>query len=366
MQYSYLGNSGLRVSDFCLGTMTFGHSTGDAEAQRIVSAALDAGLTFFDTADSYSAGESERMLGAALGSRRDDVVVATKFTNAMGSGPNDSGWSRAHLMKAVEGSLRRLGTDYIDLYYLHHTDDETPVEETLKTLDALVTQGKVRYIGCSNFEAWRLCDTLWTSIAAGFEELICYQGAYSLVMRDLEEEVLPFIRRKGLGFVAYWNLAAGFLSGKYAPGGRSVPGSRSEEGWIFPAERFHHDADGILKTLLETADTLGCNPAAAAIAWVKNKPSVTSTLVGARTLAQLEKNLQADGLELPPEEMRKLDEVSFLEPRYPRWMEEGQQARRDAALDPLEGSSREGSGKSSRGSSRESSRGSGESGSGGK
>ncbi|MCF7947620.1 MAG: aldo/keto reductase [Spirochaetia bacterium] len=160
MHYVHLGNSGLRVSDFCLGTMTYGHSTDYKEAQRIVSAALDAGITFFDTANAYSLGESEEMLGAALGARRQDVVIATKFTNPMGNSPNDSGWSRAHIMKAVEGSLRRLGTDYIDIYYIHHTDNETPLEETLRSLDDLVRQGKIRYIGCSNFEAWRLADIL--------------------------------------------------------------------------------------------------------------------------------------------------------------------------------------------------------------
>jgi len=317
--------------------MTFGHSTGEEEAGKIVSAALDAGVTFFDTANSYSQGQSERILGKALGSRRAEVVLATKFTNPMGPGPNDSGWSRSHIMKAVEGSLRRLGTDYLDLYYIHHTENSTPLEETLRSLENLVRDGKVRYIGVSNFEAWRLCDALWTSRVSGLEECAAYQGAYSLVMRDLEDEVLPLIRRKDLGFVAYWNLAAGFLSGKYAPGQRTVSGSRSEEGWIFPAGHFHPEADEILRTLLEISRELGREPSATAIAWVRSRPEVTSTLVGARTLGQLEKNLQSDKQELPPEALERLNAVSALPARYPRWMEQQQEQRRDSAIDPGKG-----------------------------
>ena len=337
MNYVHLGNSGLRVSDFCLGTMTYGHSTDYKEAQRIVSAALDAGITFFDTANAYSLGESEGMLGAALKARRQDVVIATKFTNPMGNSPNDSGWSRAHIMKAVEGSLRRLGTDYIDVYYIHHTDNETPLEETLRSLDDLVRQGKIRYIGCSNFEAWRLADILWMTKDTGLEKCVCYQGAYSLVMRDIEEDILPIIRNNKLGLVAYWNLAAGFLTGKYRPGSRVVPGSRSEEGWIFPYERFNARADEILQMLLQTSEDLGCEPAAAAIAWVKTHPEVTSNLIGARTLEQFEKNIQADGLTLPQESVDKLNELSALSPRYPHWMEAQQKSRRDSAIKPTAG-----------------------------
>lgn len=332
MRYKSLGNSGLKVSDFCLGTMTYGHSTDEQEARRIVEASIDAGITFFDTANSYSMGESERMLGTALGSRRDRVVVATKFSNPMGGSPNDSGWSRSHMIQAAEASLRRLNTDYIDLYYVHHTDDSCPIEESLRSLDDLIHQGKVRYIACSNFEAWRLSDSLWTSRLLGLEQFIAYQGAYSLVMRDMEEELLPLIQRKSLGFVAYWNLAAGFLTGKYAPGERSATGSRSEEGWIFPAEHFHNNADEILRTLLEVSKKIGCEPSAAAIAWVKSRPEVSSTLVGARTLSQFEKNLQADKLDLPEELIAELDEVSHLPPRYPRWMEAGQSKRRESAI----------------------------------
>jgi aryl-alcohol dehydrogenase-like predicted oxidoreductase len=332
MNYSYLGNSGLRVSDFCLGTMTFGIRTDEKEAQRIVSAALEAGVSFFDTADTYGKGESERILGKALGRRRSEVVLATKFSNPTGSSPTDSGWSRVHLMKAVEESLKRLGTDYIDIYYIHHTDDNTPLEIVLRGLDDLVSQGKVRYIGCSNFEAWRLSDALWTSRHHGFEQCRIYQGAYSLVMRDIEEELFPIIEKNKLGLVAFWNLAAGFLSGTHKPGERKVPGTRSAEGWIYHDEHFHPKADEILKVLLDVSEELGCSPAAAAIAWVRSKPQVAAALIGVRTLEQLEKNLPAEDLELPPEAVERLDSVSQLGRRYPRWMEENMQDRRDAAL----------------------------------
>ncbi|HDQ15164.1 MAG TPA: aldo/keto reductase [Sediminispirochaeta sp.] len=176
MKYIKLGNSGLRVSDFCLGTMTFGHGTEEREAERIVTYAFEEGVRFFDTADSYSDGESERMLGKALRGRRHEVVVATKFSNPMGEGINDSGWSRLHVMRAAEESLRRLGTDYIDLYYVHHTDDQTPTEEMLRALDDLVRQGKVRYLGVSNFESWRLAETLWQAESSRLEKPIAYQA----------------------------------------------------------------------------------------------------------------------------------------------------------------------------------------------
>lgn len=333
MEYRWIGDSGLRVSEFCLGTMTFGHGTNAAEAGRMVSMALDAGVTFFDSANSYSAGESERVLGGALGSRRHEVVVATKFTNPMGSGPNDAGWSRAHITKAIEDSLSRLGTDYIDIYYIHHTDDHTPLEEALTALDDLVRCGKVRYIACSNFEAWRLADAVWTSQVAGLEQFICYQANYSLVIRDIEEEIVPLALRKGLGIVAFGTLASGFLSGKYRPGQRSLEGTRSAEGWVFPSKHFHPQADAILETLMGVADEARCRPNQAAIAWVLEQPGVAAALVGARTAEQLERNLRATEIRLTETAVERLNEVSRLPPRYPAWMEAGQESRRESALD---------------------------------
>ena len=187
MEYRRLGNSGLKISELCLGTMTFGHGTDAAEAERIVHAALDAGVTFFDTADGYSDGLSETMLGNALGSRRREAVIATKVFNPMGHGPNDSGMSRVHIMHAVEDSLRRLKTDHIDLYYIHHVDIQTPLEEMLRAFDDLVRQGKIRYPACSNYEAWRLMEALWISETKGLARFAAYQPQYSLVVRDFEE-----------------------------------------------------------------------------------------------------------------------------------------------------------------------------------
>ena len=229
MEYRRLGRSGLKVSEICLGTMTFGHGTDTAEAERIVLAALDAGVIFFDTADGYSSGESEVMLGRALGTRRPEAVIATKVFNAMGPGPNDSGMSRVHIMNAVEDSLRRLGTDYIDLYYIHHVDVQTPLEEMLRAFDDLVRQGKIRYPACSNYEAWRLMEALWVSDSKGLVRFEAYQPQYSLLVRDIEEELVPVCALKGLGMVVWSPLAGGYLSGKYHPGQSKLAGSRSAE-----------------------------------------------------------------------------------------------------------------------------------------
>jgi aryl-alcohol dehydrogenase-like predicted oxidoreductase len=313
--------------------MTFGHGTDAAEAGEMVSMALDAGVTFFDTANAYSNGESERMLGRALAGQRDRVVLATKFTNRMGPGPNDAGWSRAHVMNAVEGSLTRLGTDYIDIYYIHHTEDHTPIEETLTALDDLVRAGKVRYVACSNFEAWRLNDAIWTSQVAGLEQFICYQANYSLVMRDIEAEVLPAALRKGLGIVAFGALAGGFLTGKYEPGERSKAGTRSAEGWVFPSDYFHPNADTILKTVIDISRERRLDAAHVALAWVLEQRGVASALVGARTQDQLRTNLKSTEILLDEDDVRKLDEVSRPKPRYPQWMEAGQEARRESGLE---------------------------------
>ena len=257
MEYRRMGRTGLKVSEICLGTMTFGHGTGEAESRRIVDAAIDAGVNFFDTANSYGEGESEVLLGKALEGRRDDAVVATKFFNPMGSGPNDSGMSRLHIMQAVEASLRRLRMDYVDLYYIHHVDTQTPLEEMLRTLDDLVHQGKVRYTACSNYQAWRLCEALWISDANGWARFDCFQPQYSLVVRDIEQELIPLCLHKGLGVVVWSPLGGGFLSGKYRPGERTLRGTRSEEGWAYPEDFFAANADESLQCLLDVADEVG-------------------------------------------------------------------------------------------------------------
>ena len=332
MEYRRMGRSGLQVSEICLGTMTFGHGADEAEAERILDTCLDAGVNFIDTANSYNGGETEVILGNILKGKRRRTVLASKVFNPMGDGPNDSGAARAHIMQAVEDSLRRLGTDYLDLYYLHHVDHQTPLEESLRALDDLVRHGKIRYAGVSNYEAWRLMEALWTSDSKGLARVECYQPQYSLVVRDIEQEIVPVCALKGLGVVVWSPLAGGYLTGKYQPGQASATGSRSEEGWAFPARYFHADHNNILATLLEVAAELGRSPAQVALRWVLDQGFVTSAIVGARTLVQIEETLLAAGWRLPDEMRAKLDAASALPHRYPRSMEDGMADRRRAAV----------------------------------
>ena len=288
--------------------------------------------TFFDTADGYNDGASETMLGRALRDRRRDAVIASKVFAPMGPGPNDSGMSRVHIINAVEDSLRRLGTDYIDLYYIHHVDVQTPLEEMLRAFDDLVHQGKIRYAACSNYEAWRLMEALWISDSKGLARFEAYQPQYSLVVRDIEEELVPACALKGLGMVVWAPLAGGYLSGKYRPGEHSVAGSRSAENWAFPTRFFHPNHAAILAELLAVARELGRNPAQVAVRWVLDQPLVASAIVGARTTDQLRDTLAATTWQLPDDARLRLDKVSALPRRYPRAMEETMQDRRDRAL----------------------------------
>ncbi len=332
MEYRRMGRSGLKVSEVCLGTMTFGHGADEEESGRILDACLDAGVNFLDTANGYNGGETESILGVLLKGRRRRVVLASKVFNPMGTGPNDSGGSRAHIMQAVEDSLRRLGTDYLDIYYLHHVDHETPLEESLRALDDLVRQGKVRYVAASNYEAWRLMEALWISDSKGLARFECYQPQYSLVVRDIEQEIVPVCEVKGLGVVVWSPLAGGYLTGKYQPGQSQASGSRSEEGWAFPSRFFHPAHTDILATLLEVAAELGRSPAQVALRWVLDQGVVTSAIVGARNQGQFEETLQAVGWRLPGEMKARLDAVSVLPLRYPRTMEDGMRERRASAV----------------------------------
>jgi aryl-alcohol dehydrogenase-like predicted oxidoreductase len=332
MEYRRLGQSGLKVSELCLGTMTFGHGTDEATAKQMVDLALESGINFFDTANTYGAGRSEIMLGSALKGRRRDAVVATKFFNPTGPGPNDSGMSRVHIMQSVEDSLQRLQMDWIDIYYMHHVDTQTPLDETLRALDDLVSQGKVRYIACSNYEAWRVMEALWISDSRGWSRFICYQPQYSLIVRDIELELIPMFQYKGLGVVVWGPLAGGFLSGKYLPGQRVLAGTRSEEKWVFP-ERFLDDgADEILETLLDAADDLEHSPSQVAIRWVLEQPAVTSVIVGARTVEQLRDNLGAAAWRLPDEARERLTQASQMPERYPQTVARTVHERRAAAV----------------------------------
>jgi len=333
MQYRNLGRSGLKVSEICLGTMTFGHTTDEAEASAIVDAAFEAGVNFFDCANTYAKGRSEEILGTLLKGRRHEAVIGTKVFNPTGPGPNDSGSSRGHIMLAVEDSLRRLQTDYIDVYYLHHTDDETPLDETLRALDDLVRDGKVRYIACSNYEAWRLLESIWISDTNGLERFVAYQPQYNLVVRDVEAEIVPVCRLKGVGVVAWGPIAGGFLTGKYTPGERTAPGTRSEENWVFMDRMFAPNADETLETLLRLSNELGCLPAALAIRWVLEQQAVASAIVGARTAEQFAKSLEAARLAAPAEALDQLTDVSAQRPRYPQISEANMAQRRRDALE---------------------------------
>jgi aryl-alcohol dehydrogenase-like predicted oxidoreductase len=332
MEYRRMGRSGLKVSEICLGTMTFGHGTDKAEAKRIVERSREAGVNFFDTANGYSNGQSETILGEIVKDYRDEVVIATKVFNPMGAGPNDSGMSRSHIMHAVDASLKRLQTDYIDIYYIHHVDTQTPLEEMLRAFDDLVHHGKVRYIACSNYEAWRLMEAMWISDSKGLARFECYQPQYSLVVRDIEEEIIPVCQLKGLGVVVWSPLAGGFLTGKYQPGQNKVAGSRSEEGWAFPERYFADNADEILTTLLDVAKEIGRTPAQVATRWTLEQPAITSAIIGARTLSQADDNLRAAGWKLPKDALERLNAISALKPRYPRSMEANMHERRNSAI----------------------------------
>jgi len=334
MEYRSLGRTGLKVSEICLGTMTFGLYTEEAEADRMLGLSMDAGVNFIDTANAYIGGKSETILGNTLGARREEVVLATKFFNPMGSGPNDSGWSRSHLMKSVEASLKRLKTDYLDIYYIHHVDVQTPIEEILRALDNLVSQGKVRYLACSNFEAWRLMDALWISDHHDWSRIECYQPQYSLLVRDIEDELIPLCQHKEVGAVVWAPLAGGYLTGKYKPGGkRNLEGTRSEDGWCFPDPFYAPNTEEILTTLLEVSDQLGRSPAQVALRWVIEQPGITSAIVGARNCEQLKDNLLAGSWKLDKASMQTLTQVSKPRARYPKSMENAMFDRRNNAVE---------------------------------
>jgi len=327
MEYRQLGRSGLRVSTITLGTMGFG-GTGWASpighldvagARRQIDICLDAGVNLFDTADVYSSGLSEQILGEALGTRREDVLIATKVRGDMGDGPNDGGLSRFHIVRAAEASLRRLGTDHIDLYQVHEWDGLTPLDETLAALDALVSSGKVRYIGSSNYTAWQLMKALWTSDRRGYESFVSEQIYYSLQARDAENELVPIAIDQGLGVLVWSPIAGGLLSGKYRRGQAAPEGTRRFEGWTEPPV---HDEDRLYDTidaLVAIGESHDVSAAQVALAYTLAKPAVTSVIVGARTEDQLRDNLAAADLVLSAEELQRLDEVSGVPLLYPYW-----------------------------------------------
>jgi aryl-alcohol dehydrogenase-like predicted oxidoreductase len=340
MNMRQLGRTGLRVSEICFGTMTFGGegiyqaigSTAQAEADRLVGACRDAGINFFDTADTYSMGRAEEILGRALGTRRKEVVVATKVRGRVGTGPNDVGLSRGHIMDSVEGSLRRLGTDYIDLYQIHGYDALTPWDETLRALDDLVRTGKVRYLGASNLAAWHLMKALGVSERHGLERFETIQSYYSIVGRDLERELVPLMKSEQVGLLIWSPLAGGFLGGKFGRDQKSPSGTR-RSGFNFPPVD-ETRGYAVLDVLGEVARELEISVPRLALAWLLHQSVTTSVIVGARNDDQLRDNLAATEVKISPAQLERLDRASTLPPEYPGWMVTVQSRDRLEAIPP--------------------------------
>jgi len=322
MNYRYLGETGLKVSELCLGTQTFGWVTDETEAFKILDRFVDVGGNFFDTADSYNKGESERILGKWIKKhgRRSSLVIATKTYFPTGEGPNDMGLSRKHLMEAVEESLRRLQTDYIDIYQLHCYDGATPLEETLRALDDLLRSGKICYIGVSNFAPSHLMKAIMLCRMYGWGSIASLQAEYSLLVRSPEWELIPLCEKEGIGFLAWSPLAGGWLTGKYrrdAPIPPDSRGGRRDRFEDLPEQRVREKTWDIIDTLIGIAKERGKTPAQIALNWVLRKSENIIPIFGARTIEQLEDNLGAIGWALTDEEVLRLDEVSAIEWPYP-------------------------------------------------
>ncbi len=327
MLYRQLGASGLRVSCFALGTASFDVSNANAKsgvvdvaaAQRQVDMALDAGVNFIDTADAYRSGGSETVLSQVLQGRRDRVVLATKARFPTGNGPNDAGSSRYHLVQACEASLRRLRTEHIDLYQLHEWDGQTPLEETLSALDLLISSGKVRYVGCSNFAGWQVMKALGVAARDGRPRFVSNQVYLSLLERSAEYDIVPTALDQGLGLLIWSPLAGGLLSGKFRRGHPEPEGSRHSGGWHEPPLDDRERLYDTVELLVEIAAGHGVSPASVALAWLVTRPAVTSVIVAARTEGQLADNLAAASLELSEDEQDRLERATRPPLIYPYW-----------------------------------------------
>lgn len=324
MQYRYLGKTGLKVSELCLGAMTFGRETPENESYELLDCFVAAGGNFIDTADVYSAGTSEEILGKWLQKqRREDFIIATKVRFPMGRGQNDHGLSRKHIIDGVNASLRRLQTDYIDLYQIHAWDRGTPLEETLATLDSLVQSGKVRYIGASNMTGWQLQKAVDLSNFKNWEPFVCLQPLYNLLDRSVEWDLVPVCENEGIGIIPWSPLRGGWLSGKYKRGMTApVENTRVDEaqkrGWSESWSTYNNERTwSVLDALFEVAAAEGKAVAQVALNWVKDRPGVTAPIIGARTMQQLEDNLGAIGWTLAPENEQKLTQISEMQPPYP-------------------------------------------------
>ena len=334
MRYRLLGRSGLKVSVLTMGTFTFGGrgafamtgSQGVPEAQRLVGTCLDGGINLFETSNMYSLGLSEEILADALGDRRHDVLISSKARMRIGEGPNDEGVSRYHLIRECERSLKRLKRDHIDIYYMHEWDGQTPLDEMLSALDALVRQGKIRYIGCSNYSGWHIMKALGVSDLRNYPRFVTQQIHYTLEAREAEYELLPIAVDQGLGVLIWSPLAAGLLAGEHRRDRPVPPGSRQAKGWTEPPIRDTERLWAIVDALVKIGDARGVSAAQVALAWALERPGITSAVVGGETEAQFRDNIAAVQLVLTADERRILDEASALPMIYPYW-HQGQFAR---------------------------------------
>jgi len=310
MEYRSLGRAGVQVSPLCLGTMNFGDPTDEATSLAMIQQAIDAGLNFLDTANVYVGGESERICAKALAGRRDQLVVATKGTIQAGDGPNGAGSSRKHLRQALEASLKRLGTDYVDIYYIHQKDPGTPFEEWLSFLHQAVQAGQILYLGVSNYWAWQIAEVMGLAALHDWQPLSVIQPVYSIVNRDCEVEILPAARRFGLGVVSYSPIARGVLTGKYQAHVPPPADSRAGRGNVRLKQTEYRDANfAVAESLKPIADDLGCTLAQLAVAWVLANPNITAPIIGPRTPAQLADNLGALEVPITPEIEARIDEL---------------------------------------------------------
>ncbi|MGE0384334.1 MAG: aldo/keto reductase [Gammaproteobacteria bacterium] len=324
MELRWFGRAGIRVSELCLGAMTFGRECDEAQSHALLDCFIEAGGNFIDTANAYATGVSESFIGRYLAAHpglRNRLVIATKFRRPMSQDPNDLGNSRRHIRIAVEDSLRRLGSDWIDLYQSHAWDERTPLEETLSTLDALVREGKVRYVGVSNFAGWHIAKALGLAQLHHWEPFVSVQPEYSLLERGAEREILPLCASEGLAAIPWSPLAGGLLTGKYVDGAPPATGTRGADSTPQAAIVHHHARNPRLVSTLEAvravAAETGRGAAQVALNWVLHRPAVTAPIVGARTVAQLRDNIGATGWRLAPEQMQRLTQASDFEVGYP-------------------------------------------------
>jgi len=326
MEYRFIGRTGLKVSELCLGAMTFGRESTPEVSFQVLDRFAEAGGNFIDTADVYGQGVSETITGQWLkGKRREDWVIATKVRFRVGEGVNDEGLSRKHILASVEGSLRRLGTEYIDLYQVHSWWEKINLEETLGTLDSLVQSGKVRYLGVSNFRGWQLQKAIDLSRMRGWEPFVCLQPLYNLLDRGIEYELVPICQNEGLGIITWSPLRGGWLSGKFRRGMTTAPeGTRIEtatkQGWSESWDAYDNEHTwAVLDALFSVAQESGKTPAQVALQWLLQKPGVTAPIIGARNLQQMEDDLGAIGWKLADELLNRLNEVSLPQKIYPYW-----------------------------------------------